>query len=177
VIARDLYTLIETIVKRTVVPLKMYYGKVEDNSDPDNMGKVKCSVPSLGFIDASAALWCSPRRAGVIVPKVGQWVEVGFAEGNLNKPFYGELIGEIANNLPTNFSGANTSIVLFEDPNDSGTYMKIDLQNKQVDFSLPGFKVVSDGNQNTGTLTIGNKTIEVGSTGTMTLNTNVTIDP
>lgn len=77
---------------------RTYYGKyrgfVTDNGDPENLGRVRASVPSvLGQESSGWALPCAPfggldNQGLFMVPEVGAQLWIEFEEGNVSKPIW-----------------------------------------------------------------------------------------
>jgi uncharacterized protein involved in type VI secretion and phage assembly len=75
-----------------------YYGKyrgfVKDNSDPDNLGRIRASVPGLlGAEQTGWALPCAPYGGGAeqgvfAIPDVGAGVWMEFEGGDLSYPIW-----------------------------------------------------------------------------------------
>jgi Type VI secretion system/phage-baseplate injector OB domain len=70
-----------------------YRGKVEDNADPDKLGRVRVSVPAiLGEGKQTWAMPCSPyagKSLGLFaLPPIGTNIWVEFEAGNLNCPIW-----------------------------------------------------------------------------------------
>jgi hypothetical protein len=73
----------------------VYRGSVADNKDPDNLGRVKISVPSI-YKDKVPNLWAYPRNIGMpgkgygvfYVPQIGDHIYVSFENGDTRFPLY-----------------------------------------------------------------------------------------
>lgn len=89
----------DTILARLVERVEgRYYGKyrgqVTDNSDPDNLGRIKASVPRiLGTLDTGWALPAFPyggasEQGFFAVPDIGAGVWIEFEGGDLSYPIW-----------------------------------------------------------------------------------------
>jgi len=115
----DFYGELVNDIKRETVYLRHYIGEVVDNEDSLKKGRIKVTLPELGFLSKDLSIWCNPRQGhGLSVPKVGSWVEVYFINGDPEKPVYLYLASEIAENTPKGYTGDVKQHVLFEDPDD-----------------------------------------------------------
>jgi len=92
-------TQMDEIVARLVERVESrYYGKyrgqVTDNSDPQNLGRIRASVPRLlGVTDTGWALPALPyggasEQGFFMVPDIGAGVWIEFEEGNLSYPVW-----------------------------------------------------------------------------------------
>jgi hypothetical protein len=116
---RDIYGLIKTIIYNETIYLRHWIGKVVDDQDPSNKGRVKATVPELGFLADSDAIWCFPRQGYALVPPaIGEWVEIYFIGGDARRPVYLAGVGEVNGNTPEQFSDPKKK-VLFQDPGTS----------------------------------------------------------
>ena len=85
---------------------------VTNNSDPDDLGRVKVKFPSLSANDESfwarvVAPGAGAQRGWNIFPEVNDEVVVGFANGDLNHPY---LLGGVWNGKDKMPSGTNQTI-------------------------------------------------------------------
>ena len=78
--------------------LGKYAGTVTDTEDPENMGRIRATVPrALGGEQSGWALPCTPYAgpdAGLYaVPPVGAGVWIEFEEGHIDRPIWsGHLV-------------------------------------------------------------------------------------
>lgn len=94
-----------------------YIGIVEDNNDPDKLGRLKVRVPSIyGNIVLDSIPWAEPdfpftseNQGMVFIPSIGSLVSVEFLNGSIYKPVWSGAIfrknenampDEILNNYP-----------------------------------------------------------------------------
>jgi hypothetical protein len=122
---RTLLTIIQRIILNETVWLRHYIGKVLAFAQ-DNSGMVQVAVFDLGCDTGDKAFWCYPRdKMGILTPALGDWVEIYFIGGDRNRPVYMGIAAEIADQLPKNYDGKNTTQVLFED-GDNKFHIKYD---------------------------------------------------
>lgn len=118
-IDKGLATALERFIFQKTVFLRHYNAEVVDNKDPKKKGRVKVTIPELGFDTASNGLWCTPRQPNMMsVPGVGKWVEMYFNGGNQDRPVYIGLAMEMDGTIPKSFDGNPKTHVIFEDPDD-----------------------------------------------------------
>lgn len=70
-----------------------YRGKVTDNADPQNIGRIRAQVPSvLGTVETGWAMPCTPYAGNGIgfffVPPVDAYVWIEFENGNVDFPIW-----------------------------------------------------------------------------------------
>lgn len=151
-------------------------GKVVNNLDPENLGRVQVSIPSLSELNLSNwARVSSPMAGGLsglyFLPDVGDEVLVAFEDGNIDKPL---IIGGMWNGLsrpPTVNLGLNEKKVI---------RMKSGMQILFDETNAVGNLKIEDGkgssitmNPNTGDITIearNNVVIKSGPAGKILLN-------
>jgi uncharacterized protein involved in type VI secretion and phage assembly len=90
-----------------------YRGKVIDNNDPREQGRVRVKVPEiLGDTDSGWALPCSPYAGGksgvYAVPAVDAGVWVEFEAGDVSRPIWVGCWWE-SKNLPTDAEGSSAT--------------------------------------------------------------------
>lgn len=112
--------IIKRIILEETLFLRHYIGQVINIVDPEFKGKIQVKIPDL-MTDFSSGdnsgFWCVPRDKNAITnPKLKDWVEVYFVNGNLNFPVYMGIANEMRDMLPTNFDGNATTHILFESP-------------------------------------------------------------
>jgi phage baseplate assembly protein gpV len=113
-VPRDVFELVKEL--QETLYLRHYGGKVVSNSDPLKEGRVKAQVPMLGWSTDATAAWCRPRdKHSMVVPSVGEWVEVYFVDGDRSRPAYSGVACEMKDALPKDFDGEATTAVLFQD--------------------------------------------------------------
>lgn len=95
---------------------KTYLGTVLDDQDELNRGRVKLSVPELGWFRPTESPWVDPEydRAGHTTPKTGTLVAVYFMAGDAARPVYRGSTGEVKDSKPPSYTGPKDSVV-FED--------------------------------------------------------------
>lgn len=112
---------------------KDYVGVVEDNKDPEKIGRCKVRVHGLyNEIPVEDLPWATPSfpisfgvRGSFIVPEIGTAVEVTFDDGDLYEPKYGVKVLDTEN---LNFEADKDedypdSVIFYESKN--GDYMKV----------------------------------------------------
>jgi len=119
----SLYGMICEIVRQETIYLRHYIGQVLSNTDEENIGCVQVAIPELGWTTEEESPWCYPReRHAMSVPLVGEWVEVYFLSGNIDKPVYIGNCGEMKkddnkNCIPEWFDGYPETRVIYQSPN------------------------------------------------------------
>lgn len=150
-----------------------YYGKyrgfVSDNNDPDQLGRLKLTVPSvLGNTVTDWALPCLPfgglaDQGLFIIPEVGAQLWVEFEEGELSHPIWtgtfwqqnGDIPSEAAKSPPTTrvLKTPSGHVLQFDDESGNeqfrlhhpaGTEMTIDSQGTVLLTDANGAKVTLD---------------------------------
>ena len=115
----DLYNLIKDMIVKETLWLRHYNGKVVSVTDPLNKGRVKVIIYELGYSVESNGFWCSPRFLNSLyIPKVNDWIDVGFINADKDKPVYYGKANEMDNQLPKNFDKDTKTQIIFESPND-----------------------------------------------------------
>lgn len=114
---RDLYNLIRRVIVYETQYLRHYNGKVTDTNDPTGKGRVKVIIFDLGQERDSQGMWCSSRFLNsLLVPKPGDWLDIGFVNGDRDRPVYYGKANDIADQNPENFDGKIRNQVIFESP-------------------------------------------------------------
>lgn len=115
-LTRTFYGEIRSIVRQETKYLRHYYGEVTKNDDPDGQGKIRVKIPELGWTEDNNSPWVQPRYLhSMIVPNNGEYVEVYFMAGEINRPVYMGQVHEIKGQLPELYSDKN-DVVLYEEP-------------------------------------------------------------
>lgn len=110
-----LYGELAEVVRRETRYLRTYWAEVIDVNDPQAKGRVKVTIPMLGWDTDATGAWCQPRDLHrMVVPAVGDFVAVGFLEGDQDRPYYFGLAHELGEQTPPGFDGP-TKVVLYED--------------------------------------------------------------
>jgi len=113
---KTLLELLRRIVWAETRYLRHYMAQVVNVTDPDGGAQVKVVCYDLGFDTEDKGLWCSARnKNAVITPKVGDWVEIYFMNGDQNRPVFLAGASDMEKMLPKNYDGKATTQVLFED--------------------------------------------------------------
>lgn len=110
--------------------IKFYVGIVEDNNDPEKLGRCKIRVPSVYGTDISVTdiPWAIPDQTFIgsmvgsfVVPPIGSVVHVYFKDGVIYAPHYTNKVMN-RNNLPdSRLSDYPDTIVFWE--SDAGGYL------------------------------------------------------
>lgn len=97
---------------------RMHYdAQVTSTDDPKKAGRVRATVPMLGWNQDSQTTWFWPRdKHSMVVPAVGEWIEVYFVHGDPNMPAYLGNAAELQSSPPAAFDGQQTTVVLWQDP-------------------------------------------------------------
>jgi hypothetical protein len=134
---KDEYQILKNIVLRETLYMRHYLGKVLDNQDPINKGRVKVALDDLGW---SQGIWAKPR-VKMSVPAVGKWVDVFFINNDKDRPVYLSIAFENQDMIPKNYDGQPTTHIIFED-NTNQVHIKYDetgnlmeIGNKNFDFA------------------------------------------
>ena len=156
-VPRDVFELVKEIVLQETIYLRHYVGKVVSNSDPLKEGRVKAQVPMLGWNTDAVAAWCRPRdKHSMVVPDVGEPVEVYFVDGDRSRPAYSGIACEMKDALPKDFDGEAATVVLFQD-------------------KANGDSIVYDGSAKKMTITVNGNVVSIES-GKVTINGNLEVD-
>jgi hypothetical protein len=112
----DEYGEILQVISEETKYFKQYEGKVLDTGDELNKGRVKISVPELGWFLPTESPWVDAEYfgRGCIVPKVDDWVVVYFIAGNVNRPRYRSRTSALTGSTPGSYTGPET-VILYED--------------------------------------------------------------
>lgn len=112
----DEYGEVLDIISKATKFMRVYLGEVLDDQDELGRGRIKVSVPDLGWFRPTESPWVEPEygRAGHTTPKVGSFVVVYFMAGDVSRPIYRGPVGEVKDSKPSSYSSPKDS-VLFED--------------------------------------------------------------
>lgn len=176
---RDLDTVIREIVAFEVRYLRHYAGQVTNAQDPDNQGKVLVQIPMLGWKTDATAVWARPSaRHDMVVPAVGEWVEVWFLEGNPNRAVYGGsaslITGAQVLPVPKAFDGKQTTTVIWQDPA-TGDSIVYDSSAKTFTMTFGKDSLVWDFGNRKLDINVNGNVLEMTS-GKITLNGNFEVD-
>jgi len=131
----DLYGELTKIIQRETIYLRHYMGEVVDTNDKLKKGRVKATIPELGFISKDLSIWCNPRQGhSLSVPKVGAWVEIYFLNGDSTMPVYLHLASNVKDNTPKGYTGDTKKHVLFEDPVSEDGIILYDNNGNKITF-------------------------------------------
>lgn len=132
---RDILSLIRRLIHDETLYLRHWIGKVVDNKDELNLGRVKATVPEMGFLADADAIWCSPRQGYAIDPPAkDEWVEIYFIGGDSRRPVYLTGVGEIAGNTPAQYTDPEKK-VLWQNPL-TGAYVQYDEDAEEMSLAL-----------------------------------------
>ena len=135
---RDLLEVIVDTIAFETRYLRHYIGKVTNNSDPLNKGRVLVQVPQLGWTHDAIAAWCRPRdKHSMVVPAIDEQVEVYFVDGDRSRPVYSGIASEMKDQLPKAFDGKATTVVLWQDPGTGDAIV--------YDASVPEIRILGKG--------------------------------
>lgn len=137
---RDLLTLIRKIVIQQTIWLRHYIGEVKNTTDPERLGRINVTVPVLGFNDEASGFWCYPRdKNALLTPKAGDWVEIYFMNGDMDRPVYLGKAPEIDKMLPKNYDGRPSTQIVFEDP-ENKIRIKFDAVRNELEIGSKDFR-------------------------------------
>lgn len=115
--SRTFTGLIKEIVRSAVKYIRHYIGEVADNEDPLKLGRVLIIIQELRWDTKDKGSWAFPRdKHSMSVPKIGDWVEMYFINGDPNLPVYLGIANEIKDMIPENYTGNVKEHILFESP-------------------------------------------------------------
>lgn len=115
--SNGLQALEKTLRKQKTSYFAKYRAFVADNTDPENLGRIKLTIPSvLGEAVSAWALPCVPYGGGaelgmLMVPPVGAQVIAEFLEGDLSSPVWTGTFWRQNADLPKEYQGATTKIL------------------------------------------------------------------
>lgn len=137
----DIEYLRQIILEETLF-LRHYIGQITNIIDPENKGKIQVKIPDL-MTDFSAGdnfgFWCISRdKNSLSTPKLNDWVEVYFMNGNKNIPVYMGIANEMKDMLPLNYDGKPTTHILFESP-ENKIHAKYDEFNNLLEIGNSNF--------------------------------------
>lgn len=141
---QDFYGEILRIVEEETAYLAHYIGEVVDVNDELKKGRVKIMLSELGLDKPALGIWCNPRAGNAMtLPKVGQFAEVYFINGDRSRPVYLFPVTEVKDNTPKNWTGTTTNHIIFEDPNDKTKNVQI-IDGKMIFFDGTEALVLGD---------------------------------
>jgi hypothetical protein len=112
----NIYGLIASVVRDETKYLRHYIGKVVENTDTEQKGRIKCTIDELGWDTPALAVKCYPRQLHALtVPLVNEYVEVYFMSGDPSRGMYLAIASEMANMKPSKYT-MQTMHVIFEHP-------------------------------------------------------------
>jgi hypothetical protein len=150
--------------QRVDVLKKQYLGTVVSNTDPKQLGRVKCTVPGLFTGDATTLPWVYPKNpagqggradtGGMEVPEVDSTLIIEFPFGDIYSPFYtgfwqseGTHQGTFNEDYPFSYGSTNangdtlkTNIAagFTEYEHHSGSYQRFN-KDGSIELSFPNF--------------------------------------
>jgi hypothetical protein len=118
-LSRSFYGAISEIIRREMNFKLRYVGKVENNTDEKSLGRCLITVPYLGINMPDQGIWAYPSdKNSMLIPGVGDFVEVYFLNGDPNLPVYAGIINSLNNMIPSGFDGNPQTQVIFQSPDD-----------------------------------------------------------
>jgi len=133
----SLYGQIVEIIRKETRFLRHYWGEVASNTDIKKKGRILVKIPALGWDTQDKAAWCQSRdKKSMIVPDVGDYVEVYFLEGDPSKAVYLGTAHELDGGTPDGYNGP-TDRVIYKDAKTSITVNKT-----TGEIRVKGFTVV-----------------------------------
>jgi len=146
-ILKEIKEVVIRIIQDELIWYKHYIGKVLNLNDPKKKGRILVGILDLGCFTADIGFWCWPRdKNGIITPKVNDWVEVYFMNGNRDMPVYLGIASEMANMLPKNYDGKSTTQIIFES-NNKNFFVKYDEEKIKISIEHKKFHINYDGNK------------------------------
>ena len=168
----DLSLDIKKLIQKELTYHKTYIGKVLDLNDPQKKGRICVGILDLACFTADIGFWCWSRdKKSLITPKLNDWVCVGFVAGNRDIPYYFGIANEMADMLPKDYDGKNTTQIIYEA--DDQWVIKYDESTKKFVMGN-NFTVKIDDNANTLTLGKGNYYFVLGDNLMTFINTSIT---
>jgi hypothetical protein len=136
--ARDDVEAIRLMIHKETRYMRHYPAQVVSTDDQKKAGRVQATVPLLGWKTQDQASWFWPRdKHGMVVPKVGEWIEVYFMAGDPNHPVYLGNASELQGQTPAAFDGAQTTVVLWQDPQTGDSIV--------YDATIPEIRILGKG--------------------------------
>ena len=147
---------INAFIKELADPATMdYLGMVEDNNDPEKLGRIRVRIsPYMDFERTEDLPWACPilgscgnsaSSGGLNIPEIGSQVRVFFPSHDLTAPYYrGAELNEF--NRTTFFDDNYPNTYGYKDS--TGNFYKIDKANKTVQFqhsSSSNLRIAPDG--------------------------------
>jgi phage baseplate assembly protein gpV len=149
-----------------------YYGKyrgfVTDNDDPEQLGRIRCMVPSvLGDAETGWALPCMPfgglsDQGMFAVPEIDAQVWIEFEEGDVNHPIWtgtfwqnsGDVPSEAAVTPPTTriFKTPAGHVLQFDDKDGERKFRLNHPAGSEITIDQNGTVILTDAGDNTVTL-------------------------
>lgn len=130
------YDMIRKIIMEETLYLMHFIGEVVDVDDTLKSGRIKVTIPDLGFSTPDVGIWCNPRQGmSLIVPKVGTWAEIYFINGDRTRPVYLYPVTEIAGHKVKSYKGNPQQKILFEDQNDGNKNIQVTKDGELVIFN------------------------------------------
>ena len=193
---------INAFLKEVTDPATMdYLGMVEDNNDPEKLGRIRVRIsPYMDFESTEDLPWACPilgscgnsaNSGGLNIPEVGSQVRVFFPSHDLTAPYYrGAELNEF--NRTTFFDDNYPNTYGYKDS--TGNFYKIDKANKTIQFqhsSSSNLRVAPDGsmqvalsngayftfsNQNAFEISIGTVTIKAMPNGDLMIKANQNVN-
>jgi len=148
---------IKQVFSKLTIYMREWEGTVIKNDDPLNLGRIKVSIPQLGWQNDNEIPWIMPRyRNNQITPQIDTMVVVGFFDGTIQTPYYDSRTPLFRDNRLSAYENPNT-VVLFQDDkqdpltviyhrdtkiidvlliDNKGYSLKIDAKNKKINLGL-----------------------------------------
>lgn len=163
--ADNLEEIIERAIDYKLKFYQTYEGKVENNIDPEQKGRVQISIHSLGWITQDLWIWAEPEfanRGSFIVPAIGDEIKIYFQDADPEKPVYRGYFYYLNEN-PIPETDAKKGILIHTKNTDIKIYWDDNIGELNIDTT---------GNLNLNTIA-GNVTVKAALTGTVTLETDI----
>lgn len=134
---------INQIIRDETRWLRHYPAQVVDIDDELEKGRVKVTIPELGFDTADQGLWCNPRQGNSLsVPLVDEWVEIYFMAGNPERPVYLHYPTEVEGMVLKNYTGNPVLRIIFESP-ETEENIKYDDESKTLTITVEALEIVT----------------------------------
>ncbi len=136
----NIIDIIQQITREQFKYMVPRLGQVVDLLDPSSKGRVKVTIPSLGWDTADKGAWCWSRdKNSLITPTLQDWVMVQWMNGKSDFPIYSGIATEMSDMLPDAYDGVNSTYVLFEEPSNEKIKIAYDALLDILEIGKTGF--------------------------------------
>jgi hypothetical protein len=125
----DMTEILKAIIRREFKYWVPQRGQVKSVNDPEGLGRIKVTVPVLGWTTENQGVWAKPAgQAGLITPAQNDWVMVQFINGRPEDAIWIGTLPAMKGSEPSVYENQNTQ-VLFEDPDEQIALVFDQVQN------------------------------------------------